>query len=100
MSKVAARIACLLFALWLPQLALAEDSTLQVGVGSGDVSTLDPHRTSQTGDMELIGWIYNGLVRFKPGSADPRDIEPDLAERWDVSADGKTWTFYLRKGVK
>ena len=100
MLKVAARIACFLFVLWLPRLALAEQSTLQVGVGSGDVSTLDPDRTSQTGDMELIGWIYNGLVRFKPGSADPRDIEPDLAERWESSADGKTWTFHLRKGVK
>src|SRR5579859_1865447 len=99
MLKVAARIACLLFALWLPQLALAE-STLQVGSGSGDVSTLDPHRTSQTGDMTVIGWIYNGLVRFKPGSADPRDLEPDLAESWDVSADGKAWTFHLRKGVQ
>ena len=100
MLKVAARIACLLFVLWLPLPALAQQSTLQVGVGSGDVSTLDPHRASATGDMTLVGWIYNGLVRFKPGSADPRDLEPDLAERWDVSADGKTWTFHLRKGVK
>ncbi|GGF47244.1 peptide ABC transporter substrate-binding protein [Aliidongia dinghuensis] len=105
MLKVAARIAGLLFVLWLPQLglpqpALAEESTLQVGSGSGDVSTLDPHRASATGDMTLIGWIYSGLVRFKPGSADPRDIEPDLAESWEASADGRTWTFHLRKGVK
>ena len=100
MRKVAVRIACLLILLWLPLPALAQESTLQVGVGSGDVSTLDPHRASATGDMTPVGWIYNALVRFKPGSADPRDIEPDLAERWDVSADGKTWTFHLRKGVK
>lgn len=100
MLKFAARIACALFLLWLPLRALAEESTLQVGVSSGDVATLDPHRASATSDMTLIGWIYNGLVRFKPGSADPRDLEPDLAERWDVSADGKIWTFYLRKGVQ
>jgi len=100
MLKVAARMACLLAVLWLPLPAMAEESILQVGSGSGDVSTLDPHRASATGDMTLIGWIYNALVRFKPGSADPQDIEPDLAERWDVSADGKIWTFHLRHGVK
>jgi peptide/nickel transport system substrate-binding protein len=80
--------------------AAAEESVLQVGSSSGDVSTLDPHRTSATGDVTLIGWMYNALVRFKPGSADPKDLEPDLAERWDTSADGKVWTFYLRKDVK
>ena len=100
MLKVAARIACLLCVLWLPVPASAEESVLQVGVGSGDVSTLDPHRASATGDMTLVGWMYNGLVRFKPGSADPSDLEPDLAERWEVSADGKVWTFHLRQGVK
>jgi len=100
MLKVWARIVCLLAVLWLSVPAMAEDSVLQVGSGSGDVSTLDPHRSSATGDMTLIGWIYNGLVRFKPGSADPRDIEPDLAERWEVSTDGKAWTFHLRHGVK
>ncbi len=100
MLKVAARMACLLFFLSLPQLAMADESVLQVGSGSGDVSTLDPHRSSATGDMMPIGWIYNALVRFRPGSADPRDIEPDLAESWDASSDGKTWTFHLRKGVK
>jgi peptide/nickel transport system substrate-binding protein len=100
MLKVAARIACVLSVFWLSLPAAAEESTLQVGVGSGDVSTLDPHRASATGDMTPVGWIYSALVRFKPGSADPRDLEPDLAESWDVSADGKTWTFRLRKGVK
>ena len=98
--KVAARIARVLFVLWFPLPALAQESTLQVGVGSGDVSTLDPYRASAAGDMTLVGWIHNGLVRFKPGSADPRDLEPDLAERWEISPDGKTWTFHLRKGVK
>jgi peptide/nickel transport system substrate-binding protein len=100
MLKVSARITCVLFVLWLPLSAMAQESTLQVGVGSGDVSTLDPHRASATGDMTVVGWIYNALVRFKPGSADPLDLEPDLAARWDVSSDGKSWTFHLRKGVK
>jgi peptide/nickel transport system substrate-binding protein len=78
MLKVAARVACVLFAFWLSLPAVAQQSTLRVGVGSGDVSTLDPHRASATGDVALVGWFYNGLVRFKPGSANPRDIEPEL----------------------
>ena len=79
---------------------LAQGTTLRVSVGAGDVATLDAHRASATNDKGIVGWIYNGLVRFKPGSAEPKDLEPDLAERWENSSDGKVWTFHLRKGVK
>jgi dipeptide transport system substrate-binding protein len=41
--------------------------------------------------------VYNRLVEFERGGT---QVEPGLAESWDVSPDGKTYTFHLRHGVK
>lgn len=78
----------------------AEAQTLRVGFAAQDVGRLDPHFAVSTTDRIPVSWIFSGLVRFKPGSASPADIEPDLAEKWESSADGKTWTFSLRRGVQ
>ncbi len=88
-------------ALGLPVAANAQQgSTLRVGMAAQDVGRLDPHFAASTIDRVVVAWMFNGLVRFKPGSINPADIEPDLAERWESSADGKTWTFHLRRGVQ
>lgn len=99
MGKHFIAAAGLMLAVCQPVAGRAQEAVLRVA-GTGDVSTLDAHRASSTSDKTLVGWIYNGLVRFKPGSADPQDLEPDLAERWETSPDGKVWTFHLRKDVR
>ncbi|WP_245448338.1 ABC transporter substrate-binding protein [Neorhizobium sp. T6_25] len=96
--KIFSTIAFLTASVALPALGHAE--TLRVGINTADISTLDPARATATADVTLVSWIFNGLVRFPPGSADPANIEPDLAERWTSSPDGLVWTFTLRNGVK
>ena len=76
------------------------EKVLNVGMAAADVGQLDPHKATTTQDKPVVSWIFNGLVRLKPGSAKLEDIEPDLAEKWEASADRMTWTFHLRKGVK
>jgi peptide/nickel transport system substrate-binding protein len=46
-------------------------------------------------DRDLSALIFNGLTR----SNDKGEIVPDLAESWDISSDGKTYTFHLRHDV-
>jgi peptide/nickel transport system substrate-binding protein len=74
--------------------------TLTIGMAAPDIGQLDPHKATTTQDKPTTGWVFNGLVRFKPGSGDLDGLEPDLAESWEKSADGLTWVFKLRKGVK
>lgn len=56
---------------------------------------LNPITTTNTVSLELINLIFNGLIRLTPSG----EMGPDLAERWELSADGRAYTFYLRKGV-
>ncbi|RME89213.1 MAG: peptide ABC transporter substrate-binding protein, partial [Anaerolineae bacterium] len=48
-------------------------------------------------DWELFHQCADGLLNNKPGTAG--EVVPALAESYDVSEDGKTYTFHLREGV-
>jgi oligopeptide transport system substrate-binding protein len=51
----------------------------------------------QDGDtIDLLQQAFEGLVQWSPGNK----VIPCLAQRWDVSPDGLTYTFHLRPGVK
>ena len=61
----------------------------------GRPATLDPITSNDMIAMRISELIFNGLV----GIDEKQEIVPDLAERWDISEDGRVYTFYLRKDV-
>lgn len=60
-----------------------------------DPITLDPACASDAGSAEYIVEIFSGLVSFDK----ELNTIPDIAERWDISDDGLTYTFHLRTNV-
>ncbi len=66
---------------------------------AADPVLLDPHQTVFGEDIYSTSPCYNNLVYFNYYDKAPYTIDPDLAEKWDVSADGKTYTFHLVKNA-
>src|SRR4051812_14611107 len=64
-----------------------------------DMQVPDPDIFYQADGLNVTQGAYEGLLRYKPNS-EPPVIEPELAESYDISADGLTYTFQLRQGVK
>lgn len=83
-------------------LAAALGSAQQMG-GSmvvsfkSDVTTLDPAIGYDWQNWSIIKSMFDGLMDYEPGRT---ELRPQLAERFEVSEDGLTYTFYLRRGVK
>ena len=79
--------------------ALAQKRSLVVAAATADAGKLDPHLTSLGADKGMLNWVFNALVRIRPGQINPEFIEPDLAESWTSNADQTEWTFKIRNGV-
>jgi ABC-type transport system substrate-binding protein len=62
-----------------------------------DLPTLDPAIGYDWKNWSVIKSVFDGLLDYKPGTT---EIVPDLAESFETSADGLTYTFKLRHGVK
>lgn len=68
---------------------------------NGDPPTFDVHASSLGLLTNQTRATHSRLARYEYGKArGSLIVVPDLAERWETSSDAKTWTFYLRKGVK
>lgn len=78
----------------------ADRQELVIRLATQDMQELDPAFMGVVGSWWVGHQIYSGLVRSDSGRSGPEDVHPDLAERWDVSDDGLTYTFYLRQGAQ
>jgi len=76
---------------WQSDIPLNQALVLK-GSESFNPRNYDPHTTHGSGDKR----IFSGLVSFDP----QLNLTPDLAESWEVSGDGMTYTFHLRQNAK
>ena len=60
-----------------------------------DPRSLDPAKSTDVPTGRAVGYLFDGLTRF---THDARVI-PALATRWEISPDGRSYTFHLRTGV-
>lgn len=58
--------------------------------------TLDPALAGDLDSAQFVYKVFAGLVSLD----EDLEVQPDLAEGWEVSADGRTYTFYLRKDAR
>jgi peptide/nickel transport system substrate-binding protein len=93
-------VAALLLALPAAPPALAQEQPVRGGTVvqaiSADPPTMNPGTTTDTQAWSLMGKLFNGLTYL---DSEYRS-HPDLAESWEISKDGLTYTFKLRPNVK
>jgi peptide/nickel transport system substrate-binding protein len=76
--------------------AASAETSLKISTNQ-DATTFDPIKTIQNADIWVMDNMNANLVRV---TKDGTDLEPDLAEKWTISDDKKTYTFTLRAGLK
>ncbi|MEQ9606671.1 MAG: ABC transporter substrate-binding protein [Kiloniellaceae bacterium] len=80
-----------------PALAQVKQGGSMTVTYKDDVSTLDPAIGYDWQNWSMIKSLFDGLMDYKPGTT---ELVPDLAESYEISDDGLTYTFKLRQGVK
>src|SRR5215470_5104016 len=90
------RLACVVALAVHAAAAPAAAQTFVFGA-QGEAVQLDPAVITDGISARITRQVYDGLVKYKGATT---DVEPALAEKWDVSADGRVWTFQIRRNVK
>lgn len=80
----------------LPDPSLADPNGKLVFALGGEVSVLNPILSTDSSSSAVEGLIFTGLTKIN----EKLEVIPDLAKSWKVSADGKTWNFFLRTDVR
>ena len=89
---------CVVFGLFVSLSAMAQTPPGVLIVGqTAEPKSLDPATVTAVNDFRILVNLYDGLVRYKDGSL---QVEPALATSWNISHDGRVYTFQLRRGVQ
>ena len=75
----------------------ADKDTLVIALDTLGAQVMDPIADTRAPHAHYHAPVWDSLVGF---DLDKGGIGPGVAERWERSADGKTWTFFLRKGLR
>ena len=92
-------VRAMLLALTLPSILAAAPIAAKTLVycSEGSPENFYPGVNTTGTSFDANTQIYSRIVDFERGGT---NVVPGLAERWEISPDGKVYTFYLRKGVK
>ena len=71
-------------------------SHITIGIPQDLEDSLDPHKATAAGTKEILFNIYEGLVKADSDG----NLNPAVAQSYEISEDGLTYTFTLRDGVK
>src|SRR5579883_2253040 len=82
--------------------SVSAETIARVGVAARDLGALDPAYGIGNGDEFGIRQIYSVLVSPPDGTTRIRadQLQGEMAEKWEMSPDGRTWTFHLKHGVQ
>lgn len=69
---------------------------LDVSFQRAERPNIDPQKTDEEDGIDLIENLFVGLTRYNHES---NRIDPELAREWEVSGNGRTWTFHLRDDI-
>ena len=81
-----------------PALAATPKDTVVMAKQIDDIISLDPAESFEFSGSEVVGNVYERLIALD--LKDVSKLKGELAESWAVGADGKTYTFKMRKGMK
>jgi peptide/nickel transport system substrate-binding protein len=96
--RLALAAALMASAISMPALAETPADQLVVGFSMSNVLTLDPHAITGKETVQVLANVYDGLVSLD--AVNRSQVNPDLAESWEIADDNSSITFTLREGAQ